>query len=29
VALDAAKDALSELREDGEVAQGDQLFLWG
>ena len=29
VALDAAKDALSELREDGEVAPGDQLFLWG
>jgi PTS system N-acetylglucosamine-specific IIA component len=29
VALDAAKDALRELREDGEVAQGDQLFVWG
>ncbi|HEX8931229.1 MAG TPA: PTS glucose transporter subunit IIA, partial [Actinomycetota bacterium] len=29
VALDAAKDALSELRDDGEVAEGDQLFLWG
>jgi sugar PTS system EIIA component len=29
VALDAAKDALSELREAGQVSPGDQLFLWG
>jgi sugar PTS system EIIA component len=28
VALDAAAEALSELREDGEVAFGDQLFVW-
>jgi PTS system N-acetylglucosamine-specific IIA component len=28
VALDATGDALRELREDGEVAPGDQLFLW-
>ena len=29
VALDAAREALSELRDDGAVAPGDQLFLWG
>ena len=28
VALDASAEALSELREDGAVAPGDQLFLW-
>jgi PTS system glucose-specific IIA component len=28
VALDAPKDALSELREDGPVAPGDPLFVW-
>jgi PTS system glucose-specific IIA component len=28
VALDASKDALSELREDGPVAPGDPLFVW-
>lgn len=29
VALDAAKDALRELLEDGTVAPGELLFLWG
>ena len=29
VALDATEDALSQLREDGDVAPGDQLFVWG
>ena len=28
VALDAAEDALSQLRGDGEVAPGDLLFVW-
>ncbi|MBM7090365.1 PTS glucose transporter subunit IIA [Streptomyces sp. S12] len=28
VALEAAADVLSELREDGDVAAGDTLFLW-
>src|SRR6266545_2637398 len=28
VALDAPRDALSELREHGPVAPGDQLFVW-
>lgn len=28
IALDAAGDAVSELREDGPVAPGDQLFVW-
>ncbi len=28
VALDAPKDALSELREDGPVAPGDPPFVW-
>ena len=28
VALEATADALSELREDGDVKAGDTLFLW-
>ncbi|WP_149552597.1 PTS sugar transporter subunit IIA [Streptomyces marokkonensis] len=28
VALEATADALSELREDGEVKAGDSIFLW-
>src|SRR6266545_4818203 len=28
VALDAPKDALTDLREDGDVAIGDVLFVW-